>query len=252
MWNMHSYDYWNDYLNGGRKKYVRPLYDFGMVIEKVNRWQLANTGDLQIKAKWAGNTPFIIIHNDDSYTIQGSILNTYYGSNWQILNSQGVRYRIWKYTGINVFVKNGKLRVLEGNPALTPTKIQGCRSCSKTGRVTSWCSPPTCYSIVDNAEGNKVCSVHSNITLDSNYWRNWHYTQCEHGLEDGHEVKRGRECSSCSGTGKRDYGNKPISLPWDGSPLRIKDRKIVTVNPLTQVTTPAMSDLERMVREYAG
>jgi len=250
MYRIHTYDYWSDYLAGGRKKYLRPLYEYGLTINKENKWQPAG-GDLQIKASWAGNYPFITVHNDDSFTLQGERVTTHWGGSFDILRSQGVRYRIWKYTGIEVFQRNFQIKVLEAYPARTPTKIQGCRKCSQTGKVDGWCNGIMCYNGGRDDKGVFSCREHPSATQSSQY-RAWHYLECEHGLYNSHQVKRINHCYSCGGTGKRDYGNKPISLLWDGSPLRVKDRKIVTINPLTQVTMPAMSDLERMVQQYAG
>ena len=250
MWRMHTYDQWSDYLDGGRKKYERTLYEYGMVIRKANKWQPAG-GDLEIIAKWAGSFPFITVHNDDSFTLQGGQVTTGWGGTYEILKSQGIRYRMWKYTGIEVFQRNFKIKVLDSNPLYTPTKIQGCRSCSKTGLVDGWCNGITCYKGDRNEQGVFSCPEHPDST-QTNPYRGYHNMPCEHGLTDGHKVKRVNQCYSCGGTGKRDYGNKPISLDWDGSPLRVKDRKIVTINQLTQVTMPAMSELERMVQQYAG
>ena len=249
MWKMHSYDYWSDYLDGGRKKYVRPLYEYGLTIQKANKFQPAG-GDLHIKASWAGYFPFITVHNDDSFTLQGEQVTTIWGGTYDILRSQGIRYRMWKYTGIQVFQKNNIIRVLEINPAITPTKIQGCRTCKQTGKVDGWCNGVTCYKGNVDA-GIFSCSEHPDA-VRTNTYRSYHTLPCEHGQVDSHKVPRGYQCYACNGIGKRDYGNKPISLAWDGSPLRVKDRKIVTMNPLTQVTMPAMSDLERMVQQYAG
>jgi hypothetical protein len=247
---MHTYDYWSDYLDGGRKKYMRPLYEYGMRIQKANKWQPAG-GDLQIIATWAGNFPFITVHNDDSFTLKGEIVTTGWGGSYQILKSQGVRYRIWKYTGIEVYQRNYQIKVIEMDPALTPSKIQGCRICAKTGKVDGWCNAVPCYKGDKDSNGVFSCPEHPGSTQTHPY-RSYHTLPCEHGLLDAHKVKRAHECNACSGTGKRDYGNKPISLDWDGSPLRVKDRKIITINPLTQVTMPAMSELERMVQQYAG
>lgn len=242
-WKLHTYDYWSTYLDGGRKKYMRPLYEYGMVIEKANHWQPAGS-DLQIKARWAANLPFITVHNDDSFTLQGGTVNSFWGGNYDIIKSQGIRYRMWKYTGIRVFQKNYQIRVLELDPARTPSKIQGCRRCAQTGLVDGWCSPPTCYDGSRDDQGVFSCPTHPDATQTNGY-RQWHQLPCSHGGIDGHSVKRGNTCYSCSGTGKREYGNNPISLPWDGSPLRVKDRKIVPI------TTSGLINLERLVAQYA-
>jgi hypothetical protein len=70
----------------------------------------------------------------------------------------------------------------------------------------------------------------------------WHSTACVHGLEQGHNVKREFPCMTCNGSKKHDYGSKPYRTMWDGSPIRIRDGKIIKAAP---------SLLERMIADYA-
>jgi hypothetical protein len=236
-YKLRSYQYWCDYLEGGRKKYIRPLYEYGMTIEKASKFQLPG-GDLHIKANWAGNYPFIIVHSDDSFTLQGGVINSYWGGSWNILKSQGVRYRIWKYTGVNVFQRNYEIKVIDENAGLTPSKIQGCRQCKQTGKQDGWCSPTTCFDgdFYDTPNGDSVyaCPEHPDAQSPHGSWHRFHLIACTHGQMKGHTLPRSQECYYCKGSGKRDYGNKPISLLWDGSPLRVKDKKIVK-KPLTEL-----------------
>ena len=235
-YKLRTYQFWSDYLEGGRKKYIRPLYEYGMTIEKADKFQLPG-GDLHIKASWSGNHPFIIVHSDDSFTIQGGKVSSHWGGTWDILKSQGVRYRIWKYTGVRVFQRNYKIKIRDDNAGLTPSKIQGCRQCKQTGKVNSWCSPTTCWvgNYYDLPNGDSVFACSDHPGEESNYsYQRYHYTPCTHGHMKGHDVPRGQVCYSCNGTGKCDYGNKPISLLWDGSPLRVKDKNIVK-KPLTEL-----------------
>jgi hypothetical protein len=89
-----------------------------------------------------------------------------------------------------------------------------------------------------------ICSEHPELSLSgSEKQRGRHMLLCEHNETQSHKVPRGYECYSCQGTGKRDYGSKRVSLLWDGSPVKVKDRKIYK-QPLT--------DLERIVAEYVG
>jgi hypothetical protein len=247
-YKLHTYDFWSTYLAGGRKKYMRPLYEYGMTIQKANKWQSAG-GDLQIQARWAGNIPFITVHNDDSFTLQGGVVNSYWGGNaYNILYSQGIRYRMWKYTGINVFQKDNKIRVIDEDVKFTPTKIQKCRGCSGTGLIDIWCSANTCWNgEFYNAGGLSVyaCSDHPDASEPKNNYSRYHLIPCEHGKTDQHTVPRGQQCWNCGGSGKRDYGNKPISLLWDGSPLRVKDKNIVSAS---MPSLKPMSDLERMLQ----
>ena len=249
MWKMQTYQEWSDYLDGGRKKYMRPLYEYGMTINKANKYQPAG-GDLEIKASWAGNFPFILVHNDDSFTLQSKTVHTAWGGSYDIVKSQGVRYRMWKYTGINVFQKNYQIRVLEVDPARTPSKMQGCRKCSKTGLVDGWCYLNTChngqYYVGDKATNESIfaCPDHPDSPEPRHNYASWHYVTCEHGETEGHKLIKGARCHSCNGNGIREYGNNPISLPWDGSPLRVKDRKIISV------TASGPINLERLVAQY--
>ena len=246
-YRMQSYDYWDNYLKGGRKKYMRPLYEYGMVIEKANKFQ-APGGDFNIYAKWAHSFPFIVVHNDDSFTLQSDTINSFWGGSFDIFKSQGIRYRMWKYTGITVFQKNFKVRVIEGDPQLTPSKIQRCRGCKGSGLMDGWCNSHRCYQgEFYNAGGLSVyaCSNHPDADEPSSSYSKAHATVCEHGQTQSHEVPRSHQCWGCNGAGKRDYGNKPVSLLWDGSPLRVKDRKIVSA---TMPSLQPMSELERMLQ----
>lgn len=238
-YRMKSHADWEIYLAGGRKKYERTLYDRGLRIQYANKFKRG--GDIQVVIPWLNNYPIITIHPDDTMTLTGEQTTTQWGGAYNPLKAQSTRYTLWKYAGIEVVQRNYKFRLFELDAGLTPPKIQGCRMCKKTGRLDGWCSGNTCWD-VDTPTG--VCLKHPEISLsdtEKQYGR--HALLCEHNQLRSHKVPRGYECYGCGGTGKRDYGSKRVSLLWDGSPIKVKDRNIYK-QPLT--------DLERIVASYAG
>jgi len=239
MWKMRTYLEWESYLANGRKKYERTLYDRGLRIKYSNKFKRG--GDIEIVIPWLNNYPIITIHPDDTMTISGEQTTTHWGGSFSPLKAQSTRYTLWKYCGIEVVQRNFQFRLFEVDAPLTPVKIQGCRTCTKTGRVDGWCNGVTCWD-VDQITG--MCPKHPDVSLsDFEKQRGRHMLLCEHNEKTSHKVPRGYECYSCKGTGKRDYGSKRVSLLWDGSPVKVKDRKIYK-QPLT--------DLERIVAEYVG
>lgn len=241
MWGLHRYTEWQDYIAGGRKKYERTLYDRGYRIQYANKFN--KSSDIQIVMPWINNYPLITIHPDDTQTIQspGTVV-TSWGGTWQPLNAYSVRFTIYKYTGIEVVQRNFKFKLYEQNAKLTLPKIQGCRMCRQSGKVDSYCHPPTCWEGDVNETGVYVCPDHPGAVQINRYSR-WHSMPCEHGQTQGHNIPKGQECYSCNGVGKRDYGSKRVSLAWDGSPIKVENGNIVR-KPLT--------DLERIVAAYAG
>ena len=230
---------WNwadDFLKRGRKKYERPLYDRSLRIWKTNKWD-ANS-DINIGWKYGGNSSsFVTYHKDGTTTIQGSLQTTHWGGTWTPLRNQSVRLTIFRYAGITVLQRNFKFYLEENGAPLTPPKIQGCRRCKQTGLVDSWCSPNTCWDARTTPD-NK-CPTHGEAIV--NTYRSYHYVPCEHGFDMGHPVTKGQQCYSCGGAKKRDYGSKPERTQWDGTPLRLRDGKIIK---------SAATLLERMVADY--
>jgi len=238
----HTYADWQTYLAGGRKKHVRPLYsNRGWIIQYANKFN--KQSDIQITAKWVSNHPIITIHLDNTKTISAPpSITTSWGGTWNPLSSHNVKYTIWKFTKVDVVQRNWKHYLIEKDAKLTPTKLQGCRMCSQTGKINGWCNAKACYAGERDEQGNFSCPDHPEAIQINTYPR-WHRLPCEHGLLDGHETKRTEQCYSCKGVGKRDYGNKKVSVLWDGSPIRVQNGNIYK-QPLT--------DLERIVAAYAG
>ena len=238
-----TYDDWKIYLTNGRKKYERTLYDRGYRIQYANKFN--KSGDIQIVMPWINNHPLITIHPDNTRTLYspGSV-TTHWGGSWSPLRAYSVRFTIYKYTGIEVVQRNFNFKLYEQDAKITPPKIQGCRMCSQSGRLDGHCNMPTCWD--GNVDENNVytCPKHPEATVLHPYNR-YHYMPCEHGMliPNGHRVPKERECYSCEGKGKRDYGSKRVSLSWDGSPIKVENGNIVR-KPLT--------DLERIVAAYAG
>ena len=235
-----TYADWQDYLANGRKKYERTLYDRGYRIQYANKFN--KSSDIQIVMPWINNYPLITIHPDNTRTLQSpGAVTTAWGGSWHPLRAYSVRFTLYKYTGIEVVQRNFNFKLYEQDAKLSQPKIQGCRMCSQTGRVDGWCNVLACWDVDSKTNS---CPAHMEIKLseiDIQHGR--HIIACEHGQTVGHKVKRSQQCYSCSGTGKRDYGSKRVSLAWDGSPIKVENGNIVR-KPLT--------DLERIVAAYAG
>jgi hypothetical protein len=223
------------FLAGGRKKYERPLYDRGLRIWKTNKWD--PDSDINVGWKYGSTQTFVTYHKDGTTTIQGNQQPTHWGSNWLPLRSQSVRLTILRYAGIHVSQRNFKFYLTESDAPLTPPKIQGCRTCKQSGLIDSWCHPSPCWDMLDD----NTCPTHPDFVHDDKWRRGWHYNLCPHGQDVGHTQPKGQECYSCGGTKKRDYGSKPERTQWDGTPLRLRDGKIIK---------SAATLLERMVADY--
>lgn len=233
---MYDYNWAIDYLSRGRKKYIRPLYDRGLYIFKEEKWN----PNSDIHVAWRGGPAFVVYHPDNTTTIQCETQTTTWGGVYNFLHGQGTRFTIARYANLErVFMKNHKPYITELDAGLTPSKIQGCRTCKQTGLVDSWCYSRICYNMMDSAN---LCSEHGRVAEELLLtYGNRHRLPCPHGKLDGHSVPRDQQCFSCLGVRKREYGLKKISLAWDGSPLRLKDGKVIK--------TP-ISNLERMVADY--
>jgi hypothetical protein len=242
----YTYAQWQKYLADGRKKYERPLYAArGWRIKYANNF--SRQGDIEVYARWAGAYAFITIHPDDTKTISyQTSVTTAWGGTWNPMRSSNIKYTIWKFTGVQVVQRNFGIRIIEQDAGLTPVKIQGCRTCRQSGLVDSWCGQTVCWDVVSN---NNVisCPTHPDADISkANYGS--HIMPCPHGNTNGHTVKRGGQCYSCNGTKKASYGGKRISLPWDGSPLRVKDGNIISQAQVQTVSVP--TNLERMLAQY--
>ena len=223
----------SDYLKGGRKKYIRPLYDRGLYVSKVNRWD--PDSDIAINYKNPYSEPFITYHKDGSITLKSMSFSQY--TNWKPATNYSVRYTIERYAGVRVFQRNFKIYIVEKDPKLSPPKIQGCRTCSQTGRVDGYCYSHTCYGSSQVSDGKWECTEH-NYEGRSRF----HTVPCEHGLDQGHNVKRLNICFTCGGTKKHDYGSKPEKILWNGQPIRFLNGKLIQ-------STNINSPLERMMAD---
>jgi hypothetical protein len=239
-YRLQEYANWENYLANGRKKYERTLYDRGLRIKHANKFKRG--GDIEIVIPWLNNYPIITIHPDDTMTIQSEDATNIWGGTYNPMRSYSTRYTLWKYAGIEVVQRNFQYRLFEFDGPLKPPKIQGCRMCKQVGMIDGYCHPSTCWNGQVDKKGVYVCLDHP-VTDNLPNHKRWHYLECSHGELQGHTIPKGQECYSCNGVGKRDYGSQRVSLLWDGSPIRVKDRKIYK-QPLT--------DLERIVASYAG
>jgi len=240
-WEVHTYAEWQDYLANGRSKWDRTLYDGQRNrIRYANKW--GRTGDIEIVNQWTNYYPVITIHVDDTMTIKGGQVSTHWGGSFNALDSQSIRYTIWKYAGIQVNRRDFKFYITERDAATKPGKLMGCRQCSSSGLMDSWCNPQMCGNVITLPDGSITCPTHPDATNLAT-WRNWHGSPCIHGDATGHNLKRGQTCYYCNGTKQRLYGERKISVLWDGSPIRVQNGNIYK-QPLTQ--------LERMLADHVN
>ena len=238
-YRVHTYADWQDYLAGGRKKWERTLYDGQRNrIQYANKWN--KNSDIQIVNKWTNYHPLITIHPDDTMTLEGGQVSTHWGGSFNALDAQSLRYTIWKYAGVQVNRRNFKFYITERDAPTKPGKLMGCRQCSSTGLVDSWCQGNTCWDGTFNDEGALSCTKHPDMSMGYAGSR-WHYVPCEHGTIKGHTSKRAQVCYSCNGTKQRLYGAHKVSVLWDGSPIRVQNGNIYK-KPLTE--------LERMLANH--
>ena len=228
-WHVKDYDSAKTYLSGGHKKWDRPMYVRGLRVQSRNK-------DIAIMDKWYSFEP-ILFHPDGTLTIQApQSVPTNWGGSWNPLHSQSVRRNIREFSGLtNVFQRAGTIYITTQDALRTPSKIQKCRTCHGLGLIDSWCSPQYC-------NNNFPCADHPEwkpSVSHSNY--NWHYGNCPHGNADSHTVPKAQDCYHCKGVGLREYGNKLISMAWDGSPIRLKDGNLVKQPP---------TELEKRIAAY--
>lgn len=223
-YRVHTHSFWSKYIRDGRLKYERTLYDPGFRIRFKDKYN--PSGDIEMYPAWMPSYSFITIHPDDTMTIKNEPTVTLWGYTIpKPVQLHSIKYRVWKYSGIHLKVRNGKLLLTEYDAGKTPSKIQGCRTCSSTGHRKEYCYTQTCYEATyDESTNTSRCAKH-NISNAGKH--RWHRTSCAHGRQDGHYyLNNNLSCWSCNGTKRRDYGNKLISIPWDGYPLRVKGGNI--------------------------
>lgn len=228
-WNVRDYDTAKMWLDGGRKKWERPLY-----IRHLRVYKRPN--GIAISAPWY-KQDLITYHPDGTVTIQAPSQQSHWGGSWSPLRSQTTRRNILDFSGIQAIEqRNFNCYITFTDAPTTPPKIQGCRVCKQRGKVDGWCSAVYC-------DNDSSCKLHPETasSIGNIYRRSWHHTECEHGKLGGHSTPLTEECYACKGTRKRDYGSKLVTYLWDGSPLKLKDGKLVKQPP---------TELEKRIAAY--
>lgn len=188
---------------------------------------------IAVHLPWMGAD--VLTYHSDGTSILEVPSHTPYGHG--PLRSQGTRRLICTLANFtNVFQKQGKIYVTEQDYKLSPSKIQGCRSCKSTGKMDTTCYPDTCY----QGRGHAECPDHPGAIPQRH---GFHMVPCEHGKDSYHTLYNAITCYYCNGTRKREYGLKPISFMWDGSPIRIKKGNLVKREP---------SELEKRIAAYVN
>lgn len=210
----------------------RTMYYYGMRLERRSPTSIA------AYVPWSQND-IATYYADNTMTIELPIVTSKWNTNYQYssLHSQGHR-RLARYlSGVDdIYIRRGVGYLLERDHKFTPSKIQKCRTCSGVGKVDSHCYPNYCQ----RGYNNTVCPDHPNEQLNKG---GWHNIPCEHGHTSSHAIPNNLTCYKCNGNGKFDYGNKPIALVWDGSPIRIKDGNLYRREP---------SELEKRIAAYVN
>ena len=224
---MRVYDYVTAdlWLQGGKKKTERPLYTRGARLFR-------RADHIAVALGWAQSYDVVLFHPDGTTTIQSLSPS----GHWNPLWSQGVRAIIRDFSGLHdVHQRKNRWYIVEANPSRTPPKIQGCRVCKSSGLVDVQCwGPRSCYN-------QMPCEEHPNAVAPNSYAR-WHEAeQCEHNKTAKHTMYKAEKCYWCSGTGKRDYGSKLVSLQWDGFPIRLREGKVIKQEP---------TELEKRIANY--
>lgn len=166
------------FLQGGRSKVDRPL-------GRNTRLRRLSTGDIAVVL----HSTDIAVYHADGYT-------TVRSGGWKTVTTAA---RLREYTRACKYSENGSWMLAVRTPALTPAKVQKCRTrgCKGTGTVTE---RPTCWGPARwNGE-----------------------TACQHGESSSHGLPSyNRVCHDCHGTGRRDYGSKPINYDWGNGSERV-------------------------------
>ena len=210
----------------------RTMYYYGMRL--VRR----STTSIAVYVPWSQHD-IATYYADGTMTIELPTVTSKWSSNYQYssLHSQGHRRIARVLSGVkDIYIRKGVGYILEQDHKFTPSKVTKCRMCSGTGKQDSNCYPNYCQ----RGWGKAVCPDHPNEVLSRG---GWHHIPCEHGHISSHVIPNDRTCYQCNSTGKFDYGNKPIALMWDGSPIRIKDGNLYRREP---------SELEKRIAAYVN
>lgn len=224
------------WMQGGRKKYDRPMYYRGLRLQSRGQ-------DIAIYEPWS-KVDIVLLHQDGSMTMQAPMMTTHWGGHFSLLRSQGIRYTLSAISNVwDIYQKNYECYVVPVDAPTSPSKVQGCRSCKSSGLVDLHCYGKTCYNGTINDEGIFSCPDHTEVDYAPGTYVRWHPTACEHGVINKHVIPKGQPCWYCAGSGKREYGLKRIPIKWDGSPLRLKDGKVVKKQ---------LTDLEKRIASYVN
>jgi len=183
---------WIAYLDRGR--YKTKTFDRPIGSSRTKRVHRFANGDVGLRYH---ATYCVIFHADGTVTYDTGGWHTI--TTKQFINAHGPT-RVWS--------DKGQLFLPVHNPSYTPAKVQKCRVCHGKAVLPASCyGPRYCYA----AYGGRQC-VHGETSQHR-------LNTCPHGKTEGHPVPD-IACYRCDGTGKRDYGSKPIHFEWTGSAYR--------------------------------
>jgi len=221
------------------------LDGWSCIISKLN----PNDNDSDIIVGYTWKPDLITYHKDGTTTLRSQQDSIGYGS----LRYSAITEALKRYAEVQIIYKDKQTFLVEKDPEVSPVKMQDCRSCSGFGAVDSFCYVGYCREGLFIFDKNKKlidisCKKHSysfkdNLHVISNELRNIHVITCIHGHTLNHRVKRGMQCSSCSGAKVKDYGSKPVMYLWNGAPITVRDGKIVKKTRLPSIIEKEVVDI---------
>lgn len=144
---------------------------------------------------------------------------------------QGARSLIERFVpGLTVYQRKNRLVLRRPIDGLTPSKIQKCRVCSGRGFTYAQCWQQMRkwhWADIPDSHPDKPCDV-AGCKAES---QRTFVHPCEHGVYVTHDnLEKTYSCYRCSGSGRREYGNRATGVVWDGSRIGITaDWQFVTV-----------------------
>ena len=207
-----SYGYSSGRFNGSRLSYAEAVT---YLSKARNKWDRPLHGRASTRIIWLGDgvpgadsialrlyrTVCVVIHPDDTYTINTDGYNTFltraFIENYspaRIYNTR-VRHKIHKWM-------TTALQISDKNDTISAPRVWKCRTCKGTGG-----EPRLAYG----------------------QYTGTNYTDYVK-FDEPRMLERG--CYRCNGEGRVDYGSKPIYTDWDGSWMHVDgDGNIIGAHP---------------------
>ena len=203
---VHDYDSGIQWLDGGRKSGIRPLYHKNLYVS-------TRSGSIGIHFKsWGpdliryvpGNRAVISLPSSFNYVSTREVIKIYANL-------------------VDLYQKNNKLYLRQEGDPLSPSRQVKCPRCRGKGIHWYQCNGLKKSSIPQGRATNRYSKMGRDIVTFTGQ-KIWVW-KCECLNDnptldpDNHRAKI--KCDFCSGNGYRELGNKVMPYQWDGDPLVI-------------------------------